>query len=73
MPAHRHRIYALAKLQKIGEFERPVLHLAKAACQAFIQPTVELSKFVERFNAPPMLIIIAMMAVYLMVGCVMEL
>ncbi len=39
---------------------------------ALTQMPVELAKLVERLNAPPMLIMIAMLAVYLVLGCVME-
>ena len=39
---------------------------------ALTQMPVELAKLVNRLDAPPMLIMIAMLAVYLVLGCVME-
>ena len=39
---------------------------------ALTQMPVELAKLVERLDAPPMLIMIAMLVVYLILGCVME-
>ena len=39
---------------------------------ALTQMPVELARLVNRLDAPPMLIMIAMLAVYLVLGCVME-